>query len=178
MINREKEKEMYYLKHPGMAMSALSRSLFGDDKQTITKTKRLDLVQTPVSLTQESGERLAIRVVASCLEKQGPKQYQVRLSVEVMDVYKSATGLEKGDVIMITYEQDYRHQERLSATGNKKHYLSFPSALKSGDTRVAYLDVAPGNWGKVTGRVYQPSAYQHSFTFIDAGEHSRVAAAS
>ena len=127
---------MYYLKHPGMAMSALSRSLFGEEKKTTTTVKRLEVVPTPVSLTKESGERLKIRVVASCLEKQGPKQYLVRLSVEVLDVLKSATGLEKGDVIMITYEQDYRHKERLAATAGRKHYLSFPSALKAGDVRV------------------------------------------
>ncbi|TNF91933.1 MAG: hypothetical protein EP297_14415 [Gammaproteobacteria bacterium] len=113
-------------------------------------------------------ECVTIRIVASHLDESRDVT-KVYLAAKVVEVFRTATDLTPGDLILVTYQQDHARVEKESAEMIKRaktgwvgpQILSFPSVLKSGDVRLAHLAKLIGN--NSSGGVYAPRAYQYSF---------------
>jgi hypothetical protein len=118
-------------------------------------------------------ECLTIRIVASHLDE-SLNVTKVYLAAKVVEVFRTATDLKPGDLILVTYQQDHARVEKESAAMEERvkkgwvgpQILSFPPALKSGDVRVAHLAKVTGQ--NSSGSVYAPQAHQYSFEQEDA----------
>jgi hypothetical protein len=122
----------------------------------------------PQEFRKKHPECLTIRIVASHLDK-SKDLTKVCLAAKVVEVFRTATNLKPGDLILVTYQQDHAQLKKDKAAMEKRakkgevgpQILYFPPALKSNDVRVTHLAKVKGH--NTTGSVYAPQAHQYSF---------------
>ena len=131
----------------------------------------LGAVINPAEFTKGAGEKLTVKFTGVLVEDvvRGGKKVIAKsyLIAKVLRVKKSATGLKRGDAIMIKYSRNYAEEmkeRKVMEAKSKKGWvgpqiLHEPDVPIVGDKYVVLLNKCDG----AEGVVYSPAAHQYSF---------------